>query len=132
MTEEKVVTTKKKTSVRKKGTAKKKSAAKKKTTTKTPTSAKNRKAATISRHAFTDKLKQDLKSTKEALSVVKAAASEELKLARIAAKDEIAVLKDHIVKNKKSMPLFDTAQFAADLERHFMEMWNGYLDENRD
>ena len=96
MVEAKKKISKKKTSVRKKPTVTKKTAAKKKTTTRKKPKMTNRKTAATSRHALTDKLKQDLKATKEALNVARVAAREELKLATVAAKDEIAVLKDQL------------------------------------
>jgi hypothetical protein len=89
-------TAKKKTTVRKKTAVKKKATDKKKASTRKKTSKTNRKAADTSRHALTDRLKQDLGATKKALNVVRVAAREELKLARVAAKDEVAVLKDQL------------------------------------
>ena len=96
MTEEKVETTEKKTSVRKKPVARKKTAAKKKTSVRKKTSVKHLESAATSRHALTDRLKKDLKATKQVLSDAKAAASEEIKLAKVVAKNEIAVLKDQL------------------------------------
>jgi len=87
MVEAKKKASKKKT-VRKKAAVKKKTASRKKTTT------KNRKTATTSRHALTARLKQDLEATKKAFR-------EELKLVRVAAKDEIAVLKDQLTEALK-------------------------------
>ena len=95
MVEAKKNASKKKTA-KKKTTVRKKTAVKKKATTRKKTSSTNRKTAATSRHALTDRLKQDLKATKKALSVARTAAREELKLARVAAKDEIAVLKDQL------------------------------------
>jgi hypothetical protein len=89
-----------KTKTSNKTTVRKKTSVKKKTTRK-KTTASNRKAAATSRHALMDRLKRDLKATKEALIVVKNAAREELKLVRIAAKDEIAVLKDQLAAARK-------------------------------
>lgn len=85
----------------KKTAVRKKAAVKKKTTTRKKTSSTNRKAAATSRHALTDRLKQDLKATKEALNIARIAAREELKLVRIAARDEIAVLKDQLTAGLK-------------------------------
>ena len=45
---------------------------------------------------MSDRLKQDLDASKEALKHVKDAAGEELKLAKKAAQDEIAVLKSQL------------------------------------
>ena len=94
-----MVGTKKKAS--KKTTARKKTAVKKKATTRKKTTATNRKVAATSRHALTARLKQDLIATKKALIVARNAAREELKLVRVAAKDEIAVLKDQLAAAMK-------------------------------
>ena len=85
----------------KKTTARKKAAVKKKATSRKKSSSTNRKTAATSRHALTARLKQDLIATKKALIVARNAAREELKLVRIAAKDEIAVLKDQLAAAMK-------------------------------
>lgn len=82
----------------------------------TPTAAKsagkkarvveNRRSATSSRQALVSQLRQDLKATKEALTSVKMTARKELKLAKKAAKDEIAVVKDQlagVLKREKAL-----------------------------
>jgi len=85
----------------KKTTARKKAAVKKKATSRKKSSSTNRKTAATSRHALTARLKQDLIATKKALIVASNAAREELKLVRVAAKDEIAVLKDQLAAAMK-------------------------------
>jgi hypothetical protein len=88
MVEAKKKVSRKKTA-KKKTTVRKKAAVKKKVTTRKKTSTTNRKTADTSRHALTARLKLDLKATRKAFR-------EELKLVRVAAKDEIAVLKDQL------------------------------------
>jgi hypothetical protein len=83
-------------------TASEKSGTRKKTTSRTKTAGKkdkvveNRSSANSSKQALVSQLRRDLKATKEALKSVKMTASKELKLAKKAAKDEIAVVKDQL------------------------------------
>lgn len=75
--------------------AKAKSSTKKKVSKKKSTTAK-RKVAASKTGALTKKLREDLKTTKETFNVFKAAAKVEIKLAKEAAKAEMAVLKDQL------------------------------------
>jgi len=83
-------------------TASEKSGTRKKATSRTKTAGKkdkvveNRSSANSSKQALVSQLRRDLKATKEALKSVKMTASKELKLAKKAAKDEIAVVKDQL------------------------------------
>ncbi len=98
-----MVVAKKKVSKKKKVTRKKKTAkktpARKAVSKQTP--ATRRKAAAKSRQALTKKLKADLKVARAALKVATATASDELKLFKVVAIDEIAVLKDKYAKALK-------------------------------
>lgn len=81
---------------KKKTSSKKKTASNKKTTTKKSAAANRKKKAADKRGALVAKLKQDLAATRVALGAAKKGAREEIKLARSAAKAEVAVLKDQL------------------------------------
>jgi len=94
------VTASEKRGTRKKTIVKKKAAGRKDKVT------ANRINATSSRQALLSQLRRDLKATKEALKSVKMTTRKELKLAKKAAKDEIAVLKDQlagVLKREKAL-----------------------------
>lgn len=64
-------------------------------------SAAHKGVATRRRNDLTNQLRDDLKSSREALRAARAAAREELRLAKAAAKAEITVLKDQLKAAQK-------------------------------
>lgn len=95
--------------------SKKKTAKKKTTSRKKKSRVSTRKGvATRKRHDLTNKLKEDLKATKETLRAARTAAREELKLAKAAAKAEIALLKEQLsVAQKREQALMKIGEQKA-------------------
>ena len=96
--------------------ASKKKAAKKKATSRKKRSkvTARKSVATRTRHDLTNRLKEDLKATRETLKAARAAAREEIKLTKAAAKAEIALLKEQLsVAQKREQALLKLGEQKA-------------------
>ena len=103
---------------------KKKVSATKKAPARAQTAAARRKDAGAKMHALTAKLTQDLESTSAALRAARAAAREEIELARAAGQAEATVLKDQLKEAlKREQALIKLGQNKAKIMLAAGEQW---------